>query len=295
MPRPTLNLSDAARLFPEGSKIVPRVESWQGPLCRILSCSDGIETELRPPNLFSVAALVEQGMWIYTVSGFVEYTEGDRHHFVGPGSVLAVKQPARGALVYRSEGLPWRRVYVGLTGTAALEIFDYVTARFGTLHALPSGCRAVREARRLCRRVAARETRGAHQWSADTYAWLQTWWACCEELLTPAALPDAPQSANSQRVALKHATVKEFAERLGYSPSYLSRRLKQIWRRNPGEHLRERRMEEATRLLRETRLPVAEISRAVGFGGSSAFCAAFKQRQGLTPLRYRHEALRLCR
>ena len=51
--------------------------------------------------------------------------------------------------------------------------------------------------------------------------------------------------------------------------------------------LRERRMERAAELLRETSLGVLEIAQAVGYSSTSQFGAAFRQRYGMSPIQYR--------
>lgn len=273
--------------------LVPEAPDWHGPICRVLCCSDDVEETMRPPNPFFLQALAPQGMWIYTIDGYVEYEQGDQKLRVGPGQALAVRQPAPGTLVYHRQGLPWRRIYIGFTGEAALGLFDYVVQQFGSLQALPMECDAVRGAQRFCKMVLQQPVRPARFWSVLAYRWLNSWWASCED-----ARPGPPQLVNLSAnfpglIPMSHGSVKEFADRMGYSRSYLSRRLKTIWRRNPSEVLRHARFEEAMRLLRETRLPVSEVAKKSGFSSSSAFCASFKTHMGKTPLNYRHEHIEI--
>lgn len=273
--------------------LIPEAPDWHGPLCRILCCSDDVEETMRPPNPFFLQALAPQGMWIYTLSGYVEYEQGDRRVRVGAGQALAVRQPAPGTLVYRRQGLPWRRIYVGFTGEAALGLFDYIVQQFGSLQSLSPGCAAVKDARKICRLVREQPLRPARFWSVLAYRWLNDWWACCDESApAPAQLVNLGTNFPGL-IPMSHGSVKEFADRMGYSRSYLSRRLKTIWRRNPSEVLRHARFEEAMRLLRETRQPVSEVAKKSGFGSSSSFCAAFKTHLGKTPLNYRHEHIEI--
>ncbi len=243
---------------------------------------------MRPPNPFFFSP-IPQGMWVYTLSGYVEYEERGRVTRLGAGSVLAVHQPARGTLVYHKKGLPWRRIYIGVTGAAAMELFDYLTHQFGQTYELPSRCKAVQAARALCRLASERSERPAQFWSVEVFKWLNVWWSSCEKQL-PKGVHLEDLDANSlELLSLSRGSVKEFAERMGYSRSYLSRRLKRIWRRNPSEVLRQLRLDEATRLLRDTPLPIGEVADKAGFGSSSAFCVAFKKRFGTTALGYRHQ------
>ncbi len=286
-------------LMPPGQKVskveeptlVPEADDWNGPFCRIVCCSDDTERSMRPPNQFFLSAVTSLRFWTYTISGFVDFEEGSRMSRIGPGTVLAVPQPGRGSLIYRKNGLPWRRIYIGIEGAAAMEIFDHITQRFGHVHELPRQSEGIRAAREFCRLVAREPKRTPQFWSVEAFRWLNAWWASCHESVpTVQKLLDI-EGGSSQLIGMSHGSVKEFAERMGYSRSYLSRRLKKIWNRNPSEVLREKRFEEARRLLRETRLPVAEVANKAGFGSSSSFCAAFKAKYRQTALQYRHETI----
>lgn len=273
--------------------LVPEAPDWRGPVCRILCCSDDIEETMRPPNPFFLQALAPQGMWIYTIAGYVEYEQGDSRVRVGPGQALAVRQPAPGTLVYHRHGLPWRRIYIGFTGEPALGLFDYIVQQFGSIHSLSPDSRVVRNAHRICAMVQQQPLRSAQFWSGLAYRWLNLWWDACKE-----GTSATPQLVNLSTkfpglIPMSHGSVKEFADRMGYSRSYLSRRLKTIWRRNPSDVLRQARLEEAMRLLRETRLPISEVAKKSGFSSSSVFCASFKVHLGKTPLNYRHEHIEI--
>ncbi len=277
----------------EEPTLIPEAADWNGPLCRVLCCSNDVEKTMRPPNPFFLAALSQLGLWIYTLSGFVDYEEGGMTTRIGPGTVLAVRQPSRGSLVYRKQGLPWRRIYIGVEGSAALEIFNFVTLRYGHVHELPEKSEAILAARAFCALVTKEPKREPQFWSVEAFRWLNAWWSSCRENVPSANQLLDVQGGASQLIGLSHGSVKELAKKMGYSRSYLSRRLKRIWNRNPSEVLRAKRFEEAIRLLSETRTPISEVAAKTGFGSSSSFCAAFKAHFQQTPLQYRHERIRL--
>ncbi|MDR0931583.1 MAG: AraC family transcriptional regulator [Victivallales bacterium] len=60
-----------------------------------------------------------------------------------------------------------------------------------------------------------------------------------------------------------------------------------VFDQSPGEYLRELKLEEAFRLLRDTNLPIWMISQRLGFGSTSYFCLLFKQRYNQTPQGFR--------
>ena len=51
--------------------------------------------------------------------------------------------------------------------------------------------------------------------------------------------------------------------------------------------LRQRRMERAAELLRDSSLSVLEVAQSVGYGSASQFSAAFRRQYGMTPAMYR--------
>ncbi|MDX2052959.1 MAG: AraC family transcriptional regulator [Polyangiaceae bacterium] len=76
---------------------------------------------------------------------------------------------------------------------------------------------------------------------------------------------------------------EDFAHHAGFSRTHFSRIYRAHRGQSPGEALREMRLSEAFRLLKETRLNVVEIARLVGFPGASALARAFRQKHGCSP------------
>jgi len=73
------------------------------------------------------------------------------------------------------------------------------------------------------------------------------------------------------------------AANLNVSPSTLTRRFSCAMGQNPGEFLRERRLERAYTLLLTSGLSVAAIAEMVGYEEAAPFTAAFKKRFQRTP------------
>jgi AraC family transcriptional regulator len=67
-----------------------------------------------------------------------------------------------------------------------------------------------------------------------------------------------------------------------YSVSHLIRSYRDVFGETPSEHVMRLRSERALRLVLETKMPVCEITEALGFESQSAFCRAFKNRYGMT-------------
>lgn len=80
------------------------------------------------------------------------------------------------------------------------------------------------------------------------------------------------------------------ARSASYSPSHLIRIYRDVFGETPSEYAARLRFERAWRLVRDTTMPVCEITEALGFESQSAFCRAFKQSFGLTATELRRHA-----
>lgn len=76
--------------------------------------------------------------------------------------------------------------------------------------------------------------------------------------------------------------LERLARIASYSPSHLIRLYREVFDETPSEYAARLRFDRAWRLVRETRMPVCEITEALGFESQSAFCRAFKQTFGVT-------------
>ena len=72
------------------------------------------------------------------------------------------------------------------------------------------------------------------------------------------------------------------ADRAHYSSGHLIRIHREVFGETPSEYLARLRSARAWRLVRETAMPVGEITQALGFESQSAFCRAFKHTFGMT-------------
>lgn len=67
-----------------------------------------------------------------------------------------------------------------------------------------------------------------------------------------------------------------------YSPHHLIRVYRNVFGETPAEYAIRLRTQRAWRLVRETRMPICEITELLGFESQSAFCRAFKHSFGIT-------------
>ena len=81
-------------------------------------------------------------------------------------------------------------------------------------------------------------------------------------------------------------SIESIALELGISPSYLSRKFKQITKRTYLEILNEYRIIQAVKLLGDGRYRVSEVAERTGFSDYKHFYSVFKKYTGMTPSEY---------
>lgn len=106
---------------------------------------------------------------------------------------------------------------------------------------------------------------------------------------TPAARLVAAYTDLIERDYRKKLGVAEFAAALGVTPTHLTRCCRATSGRSALSLLNDRIIYEARILLRETRIPVQDIARALGFTSAAYFTRSFQARAGMTPTDFRRK------
>lgn len=86
----------------------------------------------------------------------------------------------------------------------------------------------------------------------------------------------------------REASLTSVAERFGVSAAYLSREVHRATGSTFKELLRQKRLDRAQRLLRDTRLSVQEIIERVGYDNTSYFYRVYREQFGITPKEFRN-------
>lgn len=84
--------------------------------------------------------------------------------------------------------------------------------------------------------------------------------------------------------------VADYARGLGVTPTHLTRCCRQTCGRSALSLLNDRIIYEARQLLRDTRVPVQDIARGLGFSSAAYFSRSFLARAGETPSAFRRKA-----
>jgi AraC-like DNA-binding protein len=104
--------------------------------------------------------------------------------------------------------------------------------------------------------------------------------------------PDTVDRLSRARVLLERRyheplTLEDLARAACYSRFHFLRLWKEAHGETPGRYLQRRRMLAARALLRDTDLPVTDVSRQVGFASLGTFSRTFRDETGLPPVQYR--------
>ena len=91
-----------------------------------------------------------------------------------------------------------------------------------------------------------------------------------------------------ERAGELHPDLAQLARIASYSPWHLIRMYREVFGETPSEHVARVRLARAWAMVRDSELPVCEITERLGFESQSAFCRAFKNAYGLTTTQARH-------
>ena len=81
-------------------------------------------------------------------------------------------------------------------------------------------------------------------------------------------------------------SVDVLSEEVGMSRAQLHRKIKEITGLSTGKFIRNIRMDQAGRLIKEGKVNVTDVAYRVGFNDKSYFSTVFKQYYGVSPLEY---------
>lgn len=182
---------------------------------------------------------------------------------------------------------PWEFLYVNLLGAGALDLLDDLVEAHGPLLRLGPAHAVVRQLRAQVGDGFPVRRIGLAAASAMAGDLLNALIAAQEtDPGADAGLVEAAMAWMGARLD-RQAGVAEAAAACGVSREHLSRTFTALCGRPPAAWLRGERLRRAESLLRAGTLPVAEIAARCGFASASAFVAAFRREQGVSPGRFR--------
>ena len=85
--------------------------------------------------------------------------------------------------------------------------------------------------------------------------------------------------------------VEKLTGKVGISRAQLHRKMKEITGISAGDFIRNLRLEQAARLIKEKKINVTQVAYAVGFNNQAHFSTVFKKHYGMTPTEYSEQSL----
>jgi AraC-like DNA-binding protein len=268
--------------------LVAKADSWDGPHFRVTRCGINHFTESAPTRALFMDAMEPGATWEFVLSGAIYYRNGVDRHRIDAGEALVYRHPDPGWMLRPVKDEPVRTIWLCIAGEPALRLFDHLHHKFGQIHRHPFESDVVRRAKQIVMQVLEQPERSAYFWSEQVFAFMNAWWRCMEEQQAEMKQLQLRAVKPSRMISYSPRSVTELAVEMGYSRAYLTRKLTQQWERPPGRVLREGRLQDAARLLRNTRMSVNDVSTKVGYVTSAGFCRAFKRMFKQSPAAYRH-------
>ncbi len=251
---------------------------------------DGGETAslFETPFKLMINTVSDALQWVYTLKGSAIFEVGNQQLKLTPGTVLIYPQPINAQWVTPKQG-QWRRVWLKLRGSWAMDTLAAFVSEHGWMVSIPTHSRPVALARKWVRFWHPRRSRFSLEGSEAAFEWFLSWRKLLEDgQIHPLPSPDLGQFLG-RSFFRRIKSVTAYAREVGYSRSYLSRKLKAQWAETPlpGTFLRQSRLAHAAHELRNTRLSVEEIGKRALYAHTSTFIQAFRKAYHLTPLQYR--------
>lgn len=121
----------------------------------------------------------------------------------------------------------------------------------------------------------------------------------CEHLFETGIRPDSSCHVSQLKPVLEYIersygtpiTLESLAALAGVSPKYFCALFRQLTQKTPMDYVILYRIEQACILLRQTGLPITEVSLRCGFNDSAYFARRFKKQTGMTPMKYRKQEI----
>ncbi len=227
----------------------------------------------------------------YTLEGNGSLLFEGRRYDVPRGSAFLATVPGRHRYFFEGgEERPWSFLWIRLQGVHTRALWSEWQRTIGPVVAFPREAPAFRLLHRLYEDAAAQSLDDAYTLSLRLYEWIV---ALQKQLRAGSAaggdIPPEYQAIYRWMLAEYRSspTLDELAARLNVSKHHFCKRFAHWYGLPPMQLLRKRKVEEASRLLRQSGMPIGEIAAYCGFESVSYFGKAFRQLAGCSPTEFR--------
>lgn len=174
--------------------------------------------------------------------------------------------------------------WLHIGGSNTQEIFEELTNRFGNIiNADKSVEKQIKEIYNIIR---TNENISEPNMSSKIYSFITSLFNANQNLNRENNMAATAIDYISKNYS-KRLTVDDIARYSNLSPSQFSRQFKKQIGTSPYDYLLSVRLTKAKELLKNTSLPISEISYQTGFANESNFIYFFKKHEGISPLKFR--------
>ncbi|MFC4776591.1 helix-turn-helix domain-containing protein [Paenibacillus sp. GCM10023252] len=228
----------------------------------------------------------------YTTAGSGVLDSGDGHSYVlSAGKGFFAEFPGNHLYYFDPKASNcWEFVWLQLSGDPVFPLWKKLMSQFGPITELSQESLIIRKLLHMYARIGEEGAFNRYALSAFAYDWMMTALAAGRQ---DGAVPDSCQLERVfAYIDLHYAqplTLKELADQAELTPNYFCQLFHERVGLTPIAYLQKRRVEEAVRLLRHTKLSVSKIAAQTGFDSSSYFGKVFRKHLNCSPQHYRAE------
>jgi AraC-like DNA-binding protein len=188
-------------------------------------------------------------------------------------------------------GAEWEFLWVRFDGLGAEELWQEWMAKLGPVAGFSPESPSIVLLRQLYRDASAKQTGDRFDISLRIYEWMLTLLRMLAGKEVAAAdkipAPYRQAAAIMDQHFAEELTLTQIAGEVKLSPNHLCGIFPRYYGATPMEYLRNRRIENAARMLRENSLPIAQIAARCGYSNTSYFGKVFRKVLGLAPTSFR--------
>ncbi|HBQ64486.1 MAG TPA: hypothetical protein DD727_06120 [Clostridiales bacterium] len=241
------------------------------------------------PNEFDCRNMQEEAcIFIYTLSGEgrVEYNGTTRK--LSPGEAFLAEQPGPCRYWLPKSSSHWEYKYLEI-GKSSIHYWQRIIDHYGRIIHIPPDSQVIRQLNKLFVFTSMKKEQNFIMNSMHTYAFIMH----LHQYLQEEKMKDTNQHALQDCLHIIHTRYHEplsqaiLSKMTGVNESHLFKLFKAEMNISPIQYLLAYRLKVAVSLLKETRMPVSEISIRCGFENPNYFTRVFKMKYRVTPTQFR--------
>jgi AraC-like DNA-binding protein len=227
-----------------------------------------------------------------TLTGAGCFERGSQRWTVGPETAFFAVLPSRHIYSLPADAPEWSFFWFTFTHPYVVRRLARLAASHPPVFSLPAGSSLAAQCLAFFERICHSRFEDEFGEEGALFDWMLGFERHLHELAHPrdrreAMLQEVRQFAKDNLA--RSFGIEEIARKGGMSRSHFSHRFRSATGLTPGTYVREIRLTEVRRRLRETTAPLKEISARTGFADANHLCKAFRRQFHQSPGDYRRQ------